>query len=99
MKSARTVQVGHASGAVDRVEDQTHALVKFRADAARPPGEEELFERSPVMAIWIGYPSGMLKCQRFQLSPEPCRSHVAADPDDDWVLLRCPAFDRTVTLT
>ena len=42
MKSASPAQVAGASGAVDRVEHQAHALVKLWPDIARPPGAKDL---------------------------------------------------------
>jgi hypothetical protein len=46
MESASPAQVAGTGGPVDRVEHQAHALPKFRPDAARPPGKENLFHEN-----------------------------------------------------
>src|SRR5689334_8053889 len=38
MKPAGPDQIADRGGTIDRVEDQAHALMKFRPDMARPPG-------------------------------------------------------------
>jgi hypothetical protein len=42
MEAASPAQVGGAGGAVNRVEHQAHALMKFGPDLARPPGTKDL---------------------------------------------------------
>ena len=42
MKSASATQVSGLGRAVERVENQPHALVKFRSDTARMPGVKDL---------------------------------------------------------
>jgi hypothetical protein len=43
MKPARPAQVVGAGGAVDRVQDQGHAFVKFRPNPARAPNTKDFF--------------------------------------------------------
>jgi hypothetical protein len=43
MKPANSAQISYAGRAVDRVEHQAHAFVKFRPDTAGLPGKEDLF--------------------------------------------------------